>query len=153
MNKSTFVYVTYIATTPEKLWEALTNPAFTRQYWAGSWQDSEWRVGASWKLMTPDGRVGDSGEILELDPPRRLVVSWEHQIFEEFRGLGVTRATFDIEQSGEVVKLTVTHEAPESAAKLLDALSQGWPGILSSLKTLLETGRSLPGTDKWPEGV
>jgi len=153
MNCQTFVYVTYIATTPDKLWVALTAPEFTRQYWAGCWQKSDWKVGSSWDLMTPDGHVGDSGEILELDPPRRLVVTWDHQLFEEFRGLGVTRATFEIEPSGEVVKLTVTHEAPQTAAKLLDALSSGWPGILSSLKTLLETGKALPGTDKWPDGV
>lgn len=63
MSKTQFVYVTYIRTTPEKLWRALTDPEFTRQYWAGCWQDSEWKSGASWRIMIPDGRVGDSGEI------------------------------------------------------------------------------------------
>jgi uncharacterized protein YndB with AHSA1/START domain len=71
-----FVYVTYIRTTPEKLWRALIAPEFTRQYWVGTWQESEWKPGASWRIMIPDGRVGDSGKVLEIDPPRRLVLSW-----------------------------------------------------------------------------
>ena len=70
------VFEIYIRTTPEKLWRALIEPEFTKQYWAGTWQESDWKVGSDWKIMIPDGRVGDSGKILEIDPPRRLVVSW-----------------------------------------------------------------------------
>jgi uncharacterized protein YndB with AHSA1/START domain len=153
MDRPKFVYIVYIATTAEKLWEALTKPEFTRQYWAGCWQRSDWKIGSSWELMTPDGRLGDDGEVLELDPPRRLVVSWRNQLFDELKDVGFTRATFEIEPSGDYMKLTVTHEAPENGQKFIDAVSQGWPGILSSLKTLLETGKALPGTDKWPEGM
>jgi uncharacterized protein YndB with AHSA1/START domain len=68
-GESKFVYVTYIRTTPERLWQALTDPEFTRQFWVGTTQDCDWKVGASWKLKFPDGRVGDSGEVLEIDPP------------------------------------------------------------------------------------
>ena len=72
MNPERFVYVVYIRTNPEKLWDALLKPEFTRAYWYGCWQDSEWKVGSSWRLMIPDGRVGDAGEVLEIDPPRKL---------------------------------------------------------------------------------
>jgi uncharacterized protein YndB with AHSA1/START domain len=76
MAESRFVYVTYIRTTTKKLWQALIDPEFTRQYWVETYQDSEWKAGASWRLMLPDGRVGDSGEILEIEPERKLVVTW-----------------------------------------------------------------------------
>ena len=75
MAESEFVYVTYIRTTPEKLWRALTEPEFTRKFWVDTVQECEWKAGASWKLMAPDGRVADAGEVLEIDPPRRLVLS------------------------------------------------------------------------------
>jgi uncharacterized protein YndB with AHSA1/START domain len=74
MNDSRFVYVTYIRTTPEKLWQALIDSEFTRRYWVGTWQESEWKPGSSWRIMIPDGRVADSGEILEIEPQRRLVL-------------------------------------------------------------------------------
>jgi uncharacterized protein YndB with AHSA1/START domain/DNA-binding transcriptional ArsR family regulator len=147
----TFVYVTYIRTTPEKLWDALTDPAFTRRYWSGCWPDSTWAVGSPWRLMTPDGRLADRGEVLECARPSRLVVSWHNELFAWARAAGVTRATFTLESMGEVVKLTITHEVPEGGAMMLGALSKGWPMILSSLKSLLETGEALPGTDRWPE--
>ena len=83
MSGSRFVYVTYIRTTPEKLWQALTEAEFTRQYWCETWQDSAWTAGASWGIKVPDGRVADVGEILEIDPPRRLVVSWRHELSAE----------------------------------------------------------------------
>ncbi len=68
MSGSRFVYVTYIRTTPEKLWQALLDPEFTRQYWLGTWQDCDWKPGSDWKLMIPDGRLADSGKVLEIDP-------------------------------------------------------------------------------------
>ena len=107
MAESRFVYVTYIRTTPEKLWQALTAPEFTRQYWAETWQDCDWKQGASWKLMIPDGRVGDTGEVLEIDPPRRLVLSWQNQFEPELKAEGHSRATFELEPEGDMVKLTV----------------------------------------------
>jgi uncharacterized protein YndB with AHSA1/START domain len=152
MGHDRFVYVTYIRTTREKLWQALIEPEFTRRYWFGTWQDSQWQTGSSWKLMIPDGRVGDSGEVLEIDPPRRLVLSWRNE-FTELRAEGHSRATFELEQQGESVKLTVIHEIDKTGSKLIEAVSNGWPHILASLKSLLETGEPLDGTSRWPVGL
>ncbi len=146
MAESRFVYVTYIRTTPEKLWRALTDPEFTRQYWGGTWQDCAWERGA-------DGRVGDSGEVLEMDPPRRLVLSWENQFLSELRGDGVSRLTYELEPQGEMVKLTVIHESATPGSKLIGKVSEGWPLILASLKSLLETGASLEATRSWPNDL
>ncbi|MGD0144748.1 MAG: SRPBCC family protein [Rhizomicrobium sp.] len=144
---SKFVYVTYIQTTPEKLWEALIKPEFTKQYWMGVSQISDWKVGSSWNLQFSDGRVADTGEVLEIDPPRRLVVSWQNEFRQDLKEEGHSRATFDIAMVGKVVMLTVTHEIAREGSKLIEAVSGGWPAILSGLKTLLETGKVLEG---WP---
>ena len=153
MAESRFVYVSYIRTTPEKLWEALTKPDFTRQFWCETWQDCEWKPGASWKLMAPDGRVADSGQILEIEPPRRLVLSWRHQLFPEIREEGDSRLTYELEKRGDAVKLTVIHEMDRPGSKLIESTSSGWPPILSSLKSLLETGEALEETRHWPKGM
>jgi uncharacterized protein YndB with AHSA1/START domain len=153
MAESRFVYVTYIRTTAEKLWQALTGPEFTRKYWAETWQDCQWAPGASWKLMIPDGRVGDSGEIIEIDPPRRMVISWRNEFVPEMRAEGYSRMTCELEQQGDSVKLTLIHEMDRKDSKLIDAVSNGWPAILASLKSLLETGESLEATRTWPKGV
>ncbi|HWA98925.1 MAG TPA: SRPBCC family protein [Pirellulales bacterium] len=149
MTSSRFVYVTYIRTTPEKLWQALVEPEFTRQYWVECWQDCQWKVGSSWKLMIPDGRVADSGKVVEIDPPKRLVLSWRNEFRPELHEEGYSRATFEIEQLKESVKLTVTHEIDRPGSKLIGAVSNGWPMILASLKSLLETGSSLVETREW----
>ncbi len=153
MPSSRFVYVTYIRTTPEKLWRALIEPEFTRQYWAETWQESEWKPGASWRLMIPDGRVGDSGEILEIEPQRRLVLSWRNEFKPDLRAEGYSRLTLELEKQGASVKLTVIHEMEKPGSKLIDATSGGWPLIFASLKSLLETGESLEETRRWPEGL
>ena len=153
MGKSTFVYVTYIRTTPEKLWQALTDPAFTRQYWMETWQDCAWQADASWKMMTPDGRVANSGEVVEIDPPRRLVLTWRNEFVPELRNEVPTRMTFELEPQGEMVKLTVTHASEDPESKLINAVSTGWPKILCSLKSLLEPGESLEATRRWPKGL
>ena len=98
---NSFVYVTYIRTTPEKLWEALTEPEFHRQYFLGARMQSDWKKGSSWKLIFADGRVTDSGEILEIDPPKRLVIKWRNEFMPEVKADGYTRCTFTIEQEGE----------------------------------------------------
>jgi uncharacterized protein YndB with AHSA1/START domain len=149
-NKSSFVYVTYIRTTPQKLWDALTKPEFTRQFWYQAWQDCDWKVGSSWRLMMPDGRVADSGEVLEIDPPRRLVLSWRNE-FTEMREEGYSRMTCLIEPQADMVKLTVMHEIDRPKSRLIEAVSGGWPIILASLKSLLETGESLETTRRWPK--
>jgi uncharacterized protein YndB with AHSA1/START domain len=153
MTKSRFVYVTYIRTTPQKLWQALIDPQFTRQYWCGTRQDCEWKKGSNWKLMIPDGRVGDSGEVLEIEPERRLVLSWRNEFKPELASEGASRLTYELEPIGESVKLTVIHEMDRPDSQLVEAVSQGWPHILASLKSLLETGESLVETRQWPEGM
>jgi uncharacterized protein YndB with AHSA1/START domain len=102
--------------------------------------------------MIPDGRVGDSGEVLEIDPPRKLVLSWRSEFKLELREEGYSRMTYELEQQGESVKLTVIHEMDRPDSQLIEAVASGWPNILSSLKSLLETGESLVETRKWPEG-
>jgi uncharacterized protein YndB with AHSA1/START domain len=153
MSASKFVYVTYIRAMPEKVWDALTKPEFTRQYWAGTHHDTTWEKGAPWKLMIPDGRVGDAGEILEVEKPRRLVLKWRNEFMPDLRAEGYSRCTFELETVGASVKLTVTHEMDKPASKLIEGVSSGWPHILASLKSLLETGASLEETRGWPEGV
>lgn len=153
MASSSFVYVTYIRTTPEKLWQALIDPEFTRRYWVETWQESEWKPGSSWRLMIPDGRIADSGEILEIEPNRRLVMKWRNEFKPEMREEGYSRLTYELEKQGDSVKLTLTHEIDKPDSKLIDGVSNGWPHILASLKSLLETGESLLETRTWPKGM
>ncbi len=153
MNNSRFVCVTYIRTTPEKLWQALTKPEFTRQFWCATWQESEWKPGSRWQIMTPDERVADTGEVIEIDPPRRLVVTWRHELNAEMRGEGFSRLTYELERVGTSVKLTLIHEIDLADSKLIEAVSTGWPMIISSLKSLLETGEPLEESRHWPKGV
>ena len=140
MNR--FVYVTYIRTTPAKLWQALTQPEWTERYWFGSRQECDWKVGSSWKMFMPTVGLTDSGEVLEVEPEKRLVLSWRNEFMPELKAEGFSRMTYDIEPDGELVKLTVTHES--DGAVFIEKVSGGWPKILSSLKSLLETGEALP---------
>lgn len=151
MADSTFVYVTYIRTTLDKLWAALTEPELTRQYWFATVQDSAWRPGASWEMKFADGRVADQGEILDIDPPHKLVLSWQHQLDPAMKAEGFSRMSYQLEQVEETVKLTLTHTMPVPGSLLIDAVSRGWPAILSSLKSLLETGQPIRVTTKLPE--
>ncbi len=153
MADSRFVYVTYIRATPEKLWKALIEPEFTRQFWCETWQDCVWTPGASWRLMIPDGRVADSGEVLNIEPCHRIVLSWRNGFKPELRAEGYSRLTYELEQQGESVKLTVVHEIDKTDSKFIEAVSNGWPLILSSLKSLLETGESLEESRRWPQGI
>jgi uncharacterized protein YndB with AHSA1/START domain len=153
MAKSRFVYVTYIRTTPEKLWQALLSPEFTRQYWSETWHDCEWKPGAAWRLMLPDGRVADSGEVLEIVPEKRLVWTWRNEFKPELREEGHSRMTYELEQIGDTMKLTVIHEMDKPESKFIEAVSNGWPAIMASLKSLLETGDSLEMTKRWPKGL
>jgi uncharacterized protein YndB with AHSA1/START domain len=152
-DKPKFVYVIYIRTAAAKLWRALLDPEFTRQYWAGTWQESDWEVGSPWRIMIPDGRVADSGEIIEIEPHRRLVLTWRNEFRPELHKEGYSRLTYELEQQGDMVKLTLTHEIDWPESKFIEAVSQGWPAILSSLKSLLETGESLEATRRWPENM
>ena len=97
MSKSTFVYVTFIRTTPVKLWEALTDPQFIRQYWFGMTIESGWTKGSPWKMARPDGSLTDSGEIMEIEPQRRMVIQWRHERNEELKAEGDSLCTFELE--------------------------------------------------------
>jgi len=153
MAGSQFVYVTYIRTTPDKLWRALTEPEFTRQYWMATTHESEWKPGASWKIIFADGRMADSGEIVEIEPQRRMVLKWRHEIIPDLTAEGYSRMTYELEQQGEAVKLTLLHEMDRPNSKFIKAVSTGWPMILSSLKSLLETGVALDLTLCSPKGM
>lgn len=154
-----FVYVTYIHTTPEELWRALTEPAFTVRYW-GAELKSDWKVGSPvlWREEQFWGEFRDLGQVvLESEPHRKLSYSWHNyqpefkemfgwtdERFAELTAEKRSKVTFEIEPEGPVVKLTVTHDGFEPGSEMLRAISGGWPGILANLKTLLETGEPLP---------
>ena len=141
-DRSTFCYVTYIRTTPAALWTALTDAEFTRQYWFGVEARSDWKAGSPWQLVFPDGRVADTGEILEADPPRRLVIKWRNEFRPELKAEGHARCTMELEPVEDgVVKLTITHAMEREGSAFIEAVSGGWPRILSNLKSLLETGK------------
>jgi uncharacterized protein YndB with AHSA1/START domain len=154
-----YVYVIYIRTTAEKLWEALTSSDFTRRYWCEVTHDTTWKPGSSWALKTPDGRLADVGEVIEFDPPRRLVVSWAHTLKPEFKTKGHSRCTFELEPAADSIKLTITHAlgtmdpTEANTTKFFEGISGGWPAILSSLKSLLETGEALEATKHWPKDM
>jgi uncharacterized protein YndB with AHSA1/START domain len=138
--QSSFVYVTFIRTTPERLWSALTTNEFMKEYWFGVQFKTEWKAGAHWEMLYPDGRVTDSGEIVEFDPPKRLVLKWRNEYKPELKAEGYARCVIELEPVAEAVKLTVTHTMERAESKLIEAVSGGWPRILSNLKSLLETG-------------
>jgi uncharacterized protein YndB with AHSA1/START domain len=144
MARSTFVYVTYIRTTPEKLWSALTDDVeFMKQYWFGTHCESAWTPGSAWKMVHPDGTISDSGEIIEAEPPRRLVIRWQHQNKPELEAEGASLCTMELEPSGTAVKLSITHTIEREPSNLIVAVSGGWPKIISNLKSLLETGSAV----------
>ena len=150
MVRSTFVYVTYIRTTPEKLWSALTDDVeFMKQYWFGNHCESQWTAGSSWKMVSGDGQIFDDGEIVEAEPPRRLVIRWQHQNKPELKAEGDSRCTMELEPSGAAVKLSITHTIERDPSKFILAVSGGWPKVISNLKSLLETG-SIALQDPYP---
>jgi uncharacterized protein YndB with AHSA1/START domain len=142
MSKPEFVYVTYIETTPEKLFQALTDSAFSKKYWFGTEVRSDWTVGSPFALVMGD-QVTDTGTVLEYDPPKRLSYSFHHELREAARKEKPSRVTFVLEPFGKLVKLTLTHDgfAPETV--VIGDISKGWPAILASLKSLLERGEAL----------
>jgi uncharacterized protein YndB with AHSA1/START domain len=142
MRKPEFVYVSYIETTPEKLWEALTSSEFTKRYWWNTEVKSDWKVGSPFSLVM-NGTTTDVGEVLEFDWPRRLSYTFHHVLSEAARKERPTKVVFRLEPHGKLVKLTLTHEDFEVDSVILDGISKGWPAILSSLKSLLESGTAL----------
>ena len=144
MDKPSFVYVSYVATTVEKLWQALTDGEFTRRYWGGRRIESDWQVGSPVKHVREDGVVDWQGEVLQSERPRLLSYTFHMLISEQHRGERPSRVTFDLQPMGLVVKLTLTHDDFESEKTTFETTRHGWPAIMSSLKSLLETGSPLP---------
>ena len=142
MSKPEFVYVTYIETTAEQLWQALTDGDFTERYWFGARLRSDWKVGSSFEMVRSDGTVSDAGKIVEVDPPRRLAYTFVN-LSDKYKNEFPALATFELEPYGKLVKLTLTHEGFAEGSKFYAGISKGWPAILSSLKSLLETGQPL----------
>ena len=142
MSKPEFVYTTYIETTPEKLWQALTDGNFTERYWFGARLKSDWKVGSSFEMVRSDGTVSDAGKVVEYDPPRRLAYTFVN-LSDKYKNEFPALATFVLEPYGKLVKLTLTHEGFAEGGKMLSGVSKGWPAILSGLKSLLETGQPL----------
>lgn len=144
-GKSSFVYVTYIRTTKERLWAALTSPQFAQQYWRGAHPESEWKAGSAWRLILPDGRVCDAGEIVAIDPCKLIHIRWRNEFKPELRAEGWSHCIMEIEDLGDSVKLTVSHSIDLDESKLIVAVADGWPQVLSNLKSLLETGSVVLG--------
>ena len=142
MSKPEFVYVTYIETTPERLWEALTSSEFSKRYWWDTSVVSDWKVGSPFSLVL-NGKTTDVGEVLEAERPRRLSYTFRHILNEAARNERPSRVTFVLEPHGKLVKLTLTHEDFAEDSVVIDGISKGWPAIMSSLKSLLESGKAL----------
>jgi len=142
-SKSRFVYVTYIRSTPEEVFQAITEPEVARQYWMHE-NVSEWKPGSPWEYRAADGSraVRLLGEVLEHTPPRRLVITWA---FPSDRGNRAkhSRVAFDLERIEDMVRLTVTHDDLEPGSEMERGIAEGWPRVLASLKSFLETGRPL----------
>jgi uncharacterized protein YndB with AHSA1/START domain len=142
--KPATVYTIYIASTPEKVWQALTSAEFSTKYFFGNSVEVDLRVGGAFIVRTPDGALHISGEVFECEPPRKLTVTFNVNWPELIETLGPTLVTYEIEPAGDAVKLTMTeqHDRPLSD-DILSGGRQGWPAILSSLKSLLETGQPM----------
>ncbi|MBV8990927.1 MAG: SRPBCC domain-containing protein, partial [Solirubrobacterales bacterium] len=168
VEKPSFVYSTYIRTTPERLWQALTDPAFTERYWGLAF-DTDWKPGSSMTLRQWGLTIADPEQIvLESEPHRRLSYTWQtftpkwrrmarekvgfdQEFLDRIAAEPRSKATFEIEPLGELGKLTVIHDEFAAGSEVLPTISQGWPHILSNLKTLLETGEVLPAPAPAPE--
>lgn len=139
MEKPKLVYTTFIRSTPKKTWDAIANPKFARQYWGGMANVSEWKAGSTWKHLGPDDDVWIEGEVVECTPPKRLVLTWA----PPERPKDKSRVTFEIEKVGEAVCLTVTHDRFKADSRMHGKVASGWPRVLSSMKSFLETGTGL----------
>lgn len=141
MTKPELIYTTYIRTTPEKLWNAITNPEFTRQYWGGNENVSDWKPGSKWAHVTggEERAVRVVGKVVESIPLKRLVLTWADPGKES----DVSRVTFEMEPVDDTVRLDVIHGDFQPGSDMVSRVSGGWPRVLSSLKSFLETGEAL----------
>jgi uncharacterized protein YndB with AHSA1/START domain len=138
-GKHAHIFEIFIRTTPERLWQALTDGNLTQQYYYGTRAESDWTPGAAYTFRAPDGTAMIDGEVLESDPPRRLVTTFRPTWVEG----APTTVTWEIAPAGEACKLTLIHDGLDPASPLAESFRDGWARILSGLKTLLETGEPL----------
>ena len=142
--KPAIVYTIYIASTPEHVWQALTSAEFSRKYFFGNAVEIDLRIGGAYIVRTPEGSLHISGEVIECDPPNRLTITFNVNWPDLVEKLGVTLVTYEIEQAGDAVKLTLIQSQDRPTSDdILSGGREGWPAILSSLKSLLETGNPL----------
>jgi uncharacterized protein YndB with AHSA1/START domain len=144
MEKPKLVYTTFIRSTPKKTWDAISNPKFTRQYWGGMANVSDWKEGSNWEHHNTDNEVWIKGKVAECNPPKRLVLTW----IDPDNLKDKSRVTFEIEAIKNQVCLTVTHDKFSAESEMADKVSWGWPRVLSSLKSFLETGKGLDVFDR-----
>jgi uncharacterized protein YndB with AHSA1/START domain len=144
-SKPAFIYVTYIASTPEKVWQALTDPEITPKYWFGYRVAANGKTGDAMTAISPKGKEAHRDVILESDPPRRLSYSWR-PLYRGMRDERQSRVTFTIEPFKVQVRLTMVHDDFDEGSKVYEAIKGGWPAVLSSLKSFLETGHGLEST-------
>jgi uncharacterized protein YndB with AHSA1/START domain len=140
MGSSTFTYITYIRATPKTVWAAFLDARMQSRAWMGHTLKSDWHLSSAWRMVSLDGRVANSGEVLEIDPPRRLALSYRSNHVPEWQSEGYSRACFEFEPLGEATQFTVTHTMDRPESKLIAAASASWPLILSNFKSLIETG-------------
>ena len=139
MKKPKLVYTSFIRSTPKKTWDAITKPAFTRQYWGEMTNVSDWKEGSKWEHRNPENEVWITGKVTESVPPKRLVLTWADP--DDLKDK--SRVTFEIEKIEDMVCLTVTHDSFKAGSTMAGKVAGGWPRVLSSLKTFLETGKGL----------
>jgi uncharacterized protein YndB with AHSA1/START domain len=149
MSKPEFVYVIYIASTPERVFEALTDTKMSERYWHGNFVESDWKVGSPFTLRLVHHDNDVTGEVLEYDPPHRLAYSF--RAHDGSDGGKPSRVTFELEPQRDQVRLTMVHDRFEPGSPVLDKVSMGWPLILSSLKSYIECGKVLYAP--WYEGL
>jgi len=146
MAGSSFIYVTYIRAPQQTVWDALTKQEFQKMYWFGGHQESDWKAGSPWKMYMPAHGLTDSGEIVESDPPNRVVIKWRNEFRPQLKEEGYSRCVMELATEDDLTKLSITHTMDKENSQLVQAVSGGWPRILSSLKTFLETGAAHPDT-------
>lgn len=142
MSKPKFVYVTYIAASPEKVWEALTKPGISEKYWFGYRVAADGKVGDRMTAISPAGKKAHDDPILESNPPRRLSYAWK-PLYKDMDGERSSRVSFELEAFKGQTRLTVVHDEFDEGSKIFGMINKGWPAVLSSLKSFLETGKGL----------